>query len=193
MASKLTLIIPTLGRSTLSRAVRSATRYMGPDDQVIVVGDGPLGIGDQVAEDGGLYVEIPVRVGDYGCTPCDLAMNIASGDYVFFLGDDDLCVGDAFDIIREAVEEKPGVPHLFSMLHTGVRLGGTLECSRVSGQQIVVPRDMTRMPKMADCPPNALGVSDWVFIVKVCKEWGKVVFHDDIIAILPVMNQGKML
>jgi hypothetical protein len=139
------------------------------------------------------YLELPERVGDYGCSACDYGIAHARGDYVFFNGDDDITHHEAFNIIREGVKIDPGVPHLFAMEHTGRILKNSLNCGEVSGQQIVVPRDTAKMPKMADFPPYQVAISDYYFIKHVEAAWGKIVIHDQVIATLPVMNQGRML
>ena len=194
MPKRLSLIIPTIGRSTLHRAVESAFSQMALGDEVIVVSDG-VDISEERLPwlSGVCYLRLPTPTGDFGCTPCDEGIKIARGDAVFFLGDDDICAPGAFDAIRAAVEAAPDVPHLFSMTHTGRQLGGTLDCCAVSGQQIVVPRDLTKMPRMAEHTPGERAVSDWVFIIKVHLAWNQqTVFHPEIISILPHMNQGRM-
>jgi len=118
---------------------------------------------------------------------------MANGDHVFFIGDDDRIPPGALDSIRAGVSKAPDMPHLFAMQHTGRVLANSLVCGEVSGQQIVVPRDMAKMPKMTAFNPGELAVSDWRFIQNVEKAWGKIVMHDDLIAILPRMNQGRML
>jgi len=197
---RISVIIPTIWRSTLNRAVKSAVQEARKGDQIIIVGDG-LGLWDDPLWDsprpapGVLIIveSLPERVGDYGCSACDHGIEIASGDYVFFLGDDDYLAPGAFDTIRRGIAEEPGVPHLFAMQHGYRILEGSLECGEVSGQQIVVPRDMAKMPKMRDFAPGELMVSDWSFIKRVEEAWGKIVMHDEVIAILPKMNQGRML
>lgn len=195
--AKLSLICPTIGRSTLGDMLRSAQSQMRAGDEVIVVSDG-----ENPALDKMIATEFPtvryaylsMRTGDYGCSPCDRGMSIANGDYVFFIGDDDLCGEHAFDYIHAVVDdEQPRVPHLFSMMHTGRYLSNALTPGLVSGQQIVVPRDMERMPRMADCPRECILTSDWHFIERVHVAWGKqTMFHPEVIAILPQQNFGRM-
>jgi len=194
---RLSLICPTIGRSTLGRMIESVLLQMHPGDELLIVGDGPQSnINPSELNDwpGVRYVETDVKFGDFGCTPCDLGINIATGDAVFFIGDDDECPPGAFDAIHKGFEANPTVPHVFSMMHTGVKLGGTVQCCAVSGQQIVVPRDMTKMPRMAECPMGSLHISDWIFIDKVHRAWnGQTIFHDEIIAILHNQNNGRMM
>lgn len=199
---RLSLICPTIGRSTLARLMDSVFPQMKPGDEFIVVGDGPQPaafeiIRNHVSHSGHghlAYYETPTKTGDYGCTPADYGVTKAQGDAVFFIGDDDVLDPNAFAVIRAALEGAPNVPHLFAMMHTGRRLGNTLRCCAVSGQQIVIPRNMAWMPKMAEVPPHQMGVSDWVFIDKVHRAWGgQTVFHDEVIAHMERQNSGRML
>ena len=195
------LICPTIGRSTLKALYDSVIPQLSSRDYFIVIGDGPQPsakelLPDLLYQNPGKhlwYEELPERVGDYGCTPCMRGIAMANTDLVFFIGDDDLLAEGAFEAIRKGAKEHPHVPLLFRMLHSGRVLGHTLECSSVSGQQIVVPNDKAKMPNMADCPPHQIRVSDWVFIQKVNEAWGnQTVFLDDIIAILPRQNDGRV-
>lgn len=190
---KLSLICPTFGRSTIGEVIKSVLPQLLEGDEFILVGDGPVPLARAVAHlfPRITYMETPKRAADFGCTPCDYAVERATGDYVFFVGDDDVTTPDAFEAIRKGVMEAPGFPHLFAMMHTGRRLGNTVQLCQVSGQQIVIPRDMTRMPKMAAVHKDSLSVSDYVFIEKVVREWGGVVYHNDIICILPKQNHGR--
>lgn len=188
---QISLIIPTIWRSTLDTAVKSAQASQGEWDEIIVVGDGRSPNGYSLDTRG--LVITQERVGDYGCSACDYGVLMASGDYVFFLGDDDYLVPNAFEVIKEGVKIDPTVPHLFAMEHTGRILKNSLECGQVSGQQIVVPRDMEKMPKMTDFPPGQVGISDYYFIKHCEQAWGRIVCHNEVIAILPRMNQGRML
>lgn len=194
----LTLICPTIGRTTIGRTIESVIPQLGPRDEFIIVLDGPAppAVASLIIETAAVIPQVTARqlsrrVGDFGCTPCDVGIRLASGDAVFFIGDDDYLAPDAFENVRRAVAAEPGMPHVFAMMHTGRKLSGTTEVCQVSGQQIVVPRDMGKMPEMASCPEEALGYSDAVFIEKVRGAWGGVVFHDEVIATLPRQNSGR--
>jgi hypothetical protein len=160
---------------------------MLPGDEVIVVGDGPQPearvISRQFTQV--IYLETPEKIGDYGCTPCDLGIAQATGDAVFFIGDDDVCTKGAFDVIRRAVAADPDKPHAFGRRHGTRDFKPYLAISNISGQQIVVPRDMTKMPRMADVPMGEWNISDWSFIQRVHANWGQTtVLHNDVIAVL---------
>jgi len=191
----LSLICPTIGRSSLAVLLLDVVKQLQPQDEFIVVGDGPLD--PYITKLCGLYptvryLETPTRVGDYGCTPCDLGIKEAKGDFLWFIGDDDSIPEGAVDSIRQRVVHSSR-PHIFAMQHTGRILSNSVQACEVSGQQIVVPNNKNRIPRMADFPPHLLGLSDWVFISKVIKEWEVEGFeyHPEIICVLPTMNQGK--
>ena len=208
MEPTITLICPTIGRSSLSGLVESVAGEMKAGDQFIIASDGPfitppLFNLDLVAWpaasstwDRGIRItESAERKGDFGCTPIMEALRsgMVMGDVVGFIGDDDLLPIGAFEKIRTGVMKHPGVPIIFSMLHQGRLLSNSLEHAQVSGQQLVVPYDMTRMPDMADCPPHLMHSSDWVFIKKVHEAWGcQTAFEDAIICTLPRQNHGRM-
>lgn len=192
---KLTLITPTFGRTTLAALIEVVVPQLKKGDEFIVVGDGPAPMAREMARmvPEVTYMETPMHMGDYGATPIDYAIERAGGDFVWFIGDDDLPSQYAYEIVREGVKSALTLPHIFSMLHSGMILRGRAEMCRVSGQQIVIPRDMMKMPKYAGYEKKDELVSDWVFIDRVIKAFGSPVFHDEIIAVLARQNFGRML
>lgn len=198
----LSLICPTIGRTTLERLFESVIPQMKDGDEFIIVGDGMLpdeayhSIGYYLARcwKKVRYIELPERVGDFGCSPCDKGISEAKGDAIFVIGDDDWTAPGAFDAIRAAVLDRPDVPHLFAMHHTSSTLQGSLTCGLVSSQQMVVPRDMDKMPLMADVTEAQWCVSDWVWMMKVHEAWGeRTIFHQDVIAVLEGQHGGGFL
>jgi len=190
---KLTLITPTFGRSTLADLVQEVVPQLKKGDEFIVVGDGPVPLAREMARmvPGVTYMETPEHTGDYGATPIDYAIERAQGDFVWFIGDDDLPTGHAFEIVRKGVCRNLTLPHIFAMLHTGRILSGSAKVCQVSGQQIVIPRNMKKMPKYAGYPKKDEAISDWVFIDRVLRAFGGVVFHKEIIAVLERQNCGR--
>jgi glycosyl transferase family 2 len=189
---RLTLICPTIGRSTLHGLLARVTSMMTENDEFIVVADGPCGVAELCALFPQVrYIELPARVGDFGCTPCDVGIEAATGDYVFFTGDDDVPADNVFTVVRNGLAGS--LPHVFAMMHSGRILANSVACCAVSGQQIVVPRDMSRMPKMAEVQPGQWNISDWVFIDKVVRAWNfQVVFRNEIINTLHRQQNGAM-
>jgi hypothetical protein len=117
-----------------------------------------------------------------------------------FLGDDNQLASRALEIVRKGVAEKPDRPHIFAMMHTGRMLADSRSCGGVDNQQFVVPNlrsgpadELSGLPRMADCPREQWLTSDWVFIDKTVKQFGGVVYHPDVIAILIKQNFGASL
>ena len=192
---KLSVICPTIGRISLLSLIEAYLPQLSANDELLIVGDGPQPRSKAICTSlhGFVhYIETPSKTGDFGCTPCDYAIERAKGDYVLFIGDDDLPTKNAIQIIKEGLKNRPDLPHIFAMYHTNRVLLDSVECGFVSGQQIVIPRNLSKMPKMADVPVHQWLVSDWIFINKVVNRWKGVVYHPDVICYLKKQNYGDM-
>lgn len=122
MAERITLslIVPTVSRPTLARALASARRQdWWPGDEVILVGDGPQPIAQALWEQfalPGRYTEVPKTLpADWGHTPRNLTHPQARGAYLMALDDDDELTDGAVATVRAAIAKNPGRPHLFRM------------------------------------------------------------------------------
>lgn len=200
--ARLTLICPTIDRTSVKRLLDLVVPQLAEGDEFILVGDGPCPRARAWAK--GLprvvYFELRKRVGDFGCTPCDRAIARAKGDYIFLIGDDDVPADDAFKAVRAGVswdDPKKRRLHIFSMYHgsQGIVLGGTLRPGFVSGQQIVFPNDKKKIVKMAafDREIGSTDYSDWQFIARMADLYGgEVTHHKKIICHLPAQNVGAM-
>lgn len=173
-------------------------------DQLIVVGDGPVPKTRELLHTmialygtGLMYIELPTRVGDYGCSPYDAALPHATGDFIWCVADDDKVPEDALQIIRDGVDMnleygKPiRCPHLFAMIHTGRVLKRTFEPCQVSGQQLVVP-NVPDLPRMKGFPEGQEKLSDYFWIKRVIDHFGTIVYHDGVVSILTQQNHGKL-
>jgi len=170
---------------------------MRDGDQLIVVGDGERSVARKImaARPGWnvFYLETPFA-GDFGSTPIDYGTQIARGDFICYLGDDDEIADGAMRAIREQVVAEPVGPHLFAMIHENGRvLRRDLRESAVSGQQLVVPNDAKRLPRYASDKPGEK-VNDYRFLMAVQAAWPEagIRCHDAIIARLDKMNQGRI-
>lgn len=196
--TRISYIIPTIGRPSLTRTLETVLPQLAPQDEAVVIGDGDcpsaknqcLTISRKYPSSVLLYLETKERHYDWGCTPCDYGVARASGDYVVFLGDDDLASPNAVEEIRKHVDADPGVPFIFAMTHQGTHLRPDIRENAVSGQQIVVPRDMSKMPKFATY--SRLNYSDQEFIEKCIHNWNAVSYADVVIAIMPQRGQQMM-
>jgi len=193
-SARLSLICPTINRSSFEALLKDVLVYIGEEDEFIVVGDGPCpDVRAQVEalDDARFqYHELPMRTNDWGCTPCDVGVFHARGDMVFFVGDDDLLASHAFETIRAKVAGLTDKVHIFSMKHTGGLLGHSIQFAKVSGQQIVAPR--LGLPLMSDWPFVDHYRTDWSFITRTVDKFGGAHFHDEVICVLPQMNQGAI-
>lgn len=194
----LAYIIPTLGRTTLGRAVDSVRSQMRERDQIFVVGDGQRDAARQaMAErqcDNLFYLEF--HRPSWGSAQCDYVTPLVSAKFICYLGDDDQAAPGALDVIRRKVAEHADRPHLFAYVPPGGNppfRGGSIAEGYVSGQQIVVPNDRWRIPRYAN--PEEGGSNDTIFIRFVNDCWadrGGIVFHDDIILICERAGHGEM-
>jgi glycosyltransferase involved in cell wall biosynthesis len=132
----ISVVIATLGRPTLQRAVDSA-RWA---DEIVVVYD---------AE------ELPARIPDgaraYACGPTnhwgaeqrEYGIARASGTHVAFMDDDDVYIPGASPAIRRAVRARPARVHIFKMRDTEREYGGhgSVVQGSIGSPMFVVPKN----------------------------------------------------
>jgi glycosyltransferase involved in cell wall biosynthesis len=95
LAVRLSIIIPTPGkRTTLNRAIASATSQMKAGDELLVVYD---------------------NSGDWGITPRNRAIEAATGTHISFLDDDDVYLPGALEAIRNFGRAHPGKIGIFQV------------------------------------------------------------------------------
>lgn len=199
---QLSIICPTVGRSSLSRTLRSLLLQQSSlTYEIVVVGDSHSGTWraqlDQVhallsqlisefrlgldcfqyhEHDGGLHmVGHPQR--NHGAT-------VARGCWLWWLGDDDVALPSAFEAIRNAIGQYEPTPFLFRWIapwkqilwHTPGVVGDAP--GHIDAECIVAPN-----------VPEKLGVwenrfqGDWDFITQTIAKWdGNVVFRPEVIA-----------
>jgi hypothetical protein len=197
-APTLSIIIPTLGRPTLTATLASIrTQQLTDGDEVILVQDGPEEEATRkVFEESGVpgkYFGLDRHYGDIGATPRNAGMAVARGDYLAFMDDDDYYLDGAFDSIRRAIARYAGRPMMFRMVRPGwaqtiwreqvVRLGN------VSTQMIVTPNQSA---KLGQWGPYRCG--DLAFIVTTLEHWpaGSLVWCADTIAVVPQANSRDL-
>lgn len=169
---------------------------MGKGDQFIVVSDGlnpevRAWMKEYPRVD---FYELPIRFWDFGSTSCDFARSRATGDMIWYVGDDDYPAKGVFSTIRRRVKGQTKSAHVFAMKHGETVLKDSTDLGRVSGQQIVVPNDPD-LPKMQRSEGDRLLSTfpdDFVFIGRCVAKYGAV-YHDDVICTLTRQNGGVML
>jgi len=127
---RLSVIVPTTGRSTLARTLASITPQLKPDDELIVK---------------------PDDSGDWAATPRTAGMRQARGDYLLFMDDDDIYTPHAFEAIRSTIRQHPNRPLMFKMKR-GAPFHDVLptrtdkvHLGQVSTQMFVVPNNPAKL------------------------------------------------
>jgi len=188
---KLTVMIPTFGRHSVVRVVKEALAQFDAPDQVIVTTDGPVSwlTADYFHDPRVIVHSLYQRVGDFGCTPLDAATPLATGQFIWYMGDDDFIPEGAIAAIKKGVLQDLYKPHIFAMFHTNRILSHSIDLCQVSGQQIVVPNMGKLLPRWQDFTGD-VHVSDWDWIDRVAKAFGGVVYHHEMVCILKKQNFG---
>jgi len=142
--SDTTVIIKTIGRSTLKAAIRSA-RTEG--FKVIVVSDGAeVGV-----QEGIQLVRLGKQWGYYGGMAANVGAALADTEYITFLDDDDEFISGAGDIIRKNLKEDSSV----DIWAAGVRFNSPITLyGEVPGQPIINSTDLCLNGKLGVVPGN---------------------------------------
>jgi len=123
MAQRLSIIVASQGRPSLSATLDSAASQMRPGDELLV----------DVNDDA-----------PWGHAARNRLMPRAAGTHLAFMDDDDRYAKGALDAVRHAIADEPTRVHIFRMRYQDGRvLWGTPEavCGNVSTQMVVVPND----------------------------------------------------
>ncbi len=154
--ASLSILIPTIGRATLARALASCVSAgLGGEGEgeVLCVADGPCQEARAIWEQAkvpGFYLETPYRAGDWGHTPRNMAMALARGQWVLSIDDDDRYLGESLAAVRTILGQGPWRPHLFRMYrppeHHGVLWREQkVHLGYVSTQIVAAPNDGARL------------------------------------------------
>lgn len=127
------MIIPSTGRKTLGRAIRTS-RWA---DEIVVVFDAAA----PALAPTGCVVLAAGPTADWGGTQRNLGIDSASGTHFAFMDDDDAYTRRAGKWIRAAVAAHPDRVHVFSMRNRDTVYNGPVESGNISTQMFVVPRE----------------------------------------------------
>jgi glycosyltransferase involved in cell wall biosynthesis len=186
----LSIIIPTLGRKTLRRTLRSISSQSayGQDIEVIVVGDGPRPAAraqferEAAGHPNWVYLEHGPQPG-WGHAQRMAGLERARGQYVMFINDDDGYAPEALATLRSAMEEHPGRIVVFKMDRIGILYWRRQELRQgdVSVQMYLVPNVAGKLGSMTS---PIRYESDFDFIVQTVELQGtEPLWHDEIIVI----------
>ena len=191
--ASLSIIIPTIGRLTLDRTLESVLAAgAGPQDEVIVVGDGPQPTARAIAARFAgrlkiIYFETPV-FHHVGHPQRNAGMAVASGSHVMSIDDDDAYRPGALQLVHRVAAAEPGRILIFRMESQTVRLpwkvlwnGQFHSLGNVGTPMFVVPN-----------VERQLGVwgrrhaGDWDFLDSTLERWPggsrAIVWREEIIA-----------
>ena len=172
----LSIIVPTRGRKTLERTLRSISGQLQPGDEVIVLRD---------------------ETGDSGDSARMSGMERARGTHLAFMDDDDVYRPGALEKMRRFARDNPGRIGLFKMQHpvgtTHWRDGEpVLRYANVSTQNFLIPNLPGRLGRWTDRPPRPGGGvydGDYAFIARTVELQGEPLFVDEVTVLArPVRN-----
>lgn len=180
---RLTYMIPTIGRTTLSVAIDSILEQLLDGDELFVIGDGKQHEAREIMmarqRMNVFYLEWG-PTGHYGSEQIDYATQLARGNYICYLGDDDKIIPGAIQVIRTLVVDNEIYPHIFGMYAPENQIRyASIEAGLVSGQQIVAPNDKSRLPRYHQGGDG--GQNDYVFIKNCLSAFGGYRLHHEII------------
>jgi glycosyltransferase involved in cell wall biosynthesis len=187
------VVIPTIGRTTLARTIRSIREQAVPAEVIVVfdtyrADDAIVRATRNIAESyGARFLTFDAGLNDAGSPQIHMAFHRASGHHLLNCGDDDVYEPDAFATIRAAIEETvtiQDVPLMFKVaLHPAphrdnrqpVVLWDRREIAEghVTGQSFVCPNDPQRLGRW---------VNDWTFMRETVALYdGRIEWRDDTI------------
>lgn len=155
-APSITFAIPTHREDRpLKRCIESIKHQLGPDDEVLIIGDtfhGDLpGVQSLVESYGSNFRYLPYDAGHSCWGHCQLswAMTQARGDYWHANDDDDVYLPGAAEMMRKAAEAWPGKLLLFRFISQFGTIYweevGKVERNSIGGHCIVAPLIPSKM------------------------------------------------
>jgi len=187
----LTIVIPTIGRSSVKDTLDSIAPQLEMFDQVFVVGDGAYPETKKLVQQYGIqygYFEIPGGPHhDWGARARNFGIDLAKKAYITFMDDDDRYLPGAFRHIKGAIQEKPGHSFMFRMIHGKSILWKTREVclGNVSSQMIAVPNIKSKLGRFTERYEG-----DFDFISSISNYYPQFIWREEIISILFQAN-GK--
>lgn len=196
MAPLFTVVIPTLGRPSLSdtlASIRCQPTLGLPEPEIIVIFD------THALEDvhatwrttkicetyGAVYTELDAGRHDTGSPQLALGFSKARGSYILNCGDDDVYEPWAFPTMRQAIEGEPLRPLMFrTVLHPAPQRGGQRDSIVLWQEQRIERGRITGQCFLAPNVPDKLGrwVDDVTFMAETVERWGSVGWRTEVIS-----------
>jgi len=179
---RLSVVVPTLGRSTLERALASAA---GADELVVVF--------DVAGGGSATPCQLPPNAilteGYFGVTGGHAGrahgITLATGTHLAFFDDDDVYTPHAIRLMREAACERPVIFRMDHYAHGVLWRRPVLEFGNVSTQMYVVPNEPDKLGSWAEHAPGfAEPGGDYTFISETAEAFGGVVWREEVTSII---------
>lgn len=185
---RFSVIVPTVGRRTLTRTLQRLRLEDSGDLQVIVVSDGRRPRAEKIVGRVGRgwpaleYVTGP-RTKWWGDAQRMEGIQRAQGDYLLFIDDDDVYRRGAFTTIRQAASEHPNRIIVFRMMWPGTILWAApkLTHGNVGTPMMLIPNVPGRVGSWATAKQYA---SDFYFLEECIRLQGEPVWRDEVIALV---------
>lgn len=192
---RLSVITPTLGRASLRGALDSLVAQLDPEDEAIVVGDGPQPAAHAItrAYDGRVRYEETPATRAWGYHQRNFGVEMAKGDFLWFIDDDDIAAPDAIQAIK--LKSEKDRPNFFRMRfrESGKYVWKTpeLKLGNVGTPNFVFPNDPAKLGEWHSRHSTGRG-GDYFFAEDTVKAWnGLCSFKDHVIATIPKRSYGK--
>jgi glycosyltransferase involved in cell wall biosynthesis len=101
------IIMPTLGRDSLPRAIESIIQQRHKDWNLYIIGDGFVPTINFPALENKIYLIGTERSGDFGASQRNQGIYLASNPWIAYLDDDDVFYPDHLSTIVKLAEENP--------------------------------------------------------------------------------------
>lgn len=190
------MVVPTLGRPTLLRALHALALQLAPDDEILVVADphGNVGMAkgafDECADERWRFLTLPAPGNDHGYKARTLGMSEAHGTHLCFADDDDEATPAALATFRANACDRPVFARM-KYLSAQPSATGYLLWSRkeifygnIGSPMICVPNDPDRLGVWKDHNGAGSAGGDYTFAVGCVREMGAPVWVDEIVCVI---------
>jgi glycosyltransferase involved in cell wall biosynthesis len=192
------IIIPTLGRPSLKRTLESLVPQLSPEDEVLVVGDGPQSLAATISASFGSKVRYlehgPTFI--WGHAQRNYGMKQAVSSHLAFMDDDDIYLPGALNAIHGAIRRHPNSPILFRMLHLEdvIWIDREVKVGNMGPQTFVVPNVSSKLGAWRPSTEYLDGAcGDFLFIQETIRLFGEesLIWKEDIVAELSEHSRGR--
>lgn len=176
----ISVIIPTVGRSSLQEALLSCETA----DEIVLVLDLAKFAGKLPDLSGCVVVE-SVEGGDNGYTARTRGMQLATGTHLAFLDDDDVFTPGAIELMRAAACDRPVIFRMDHYAHGILWRDREVRFGNVSTQMFIVPNDPARLGVWEPHMPGLQEPGgDFTFLAGCVAKMGDPVWREEIVSVL---------